>query len=380
MMEGAAGHNERPERSWEQAGISANMESVQGTGPAPGNGEITCPGGEAITDSPSTEYAEPLSITETGSSGELVRGPHITILDSQGNAVSEERYQEYMELRRKTMPGQVGLKFLEKRTIDTARRRLTIVAKEIGVDISDRYPHTWRNRYDTYHPYDSGEAMQEDYPGIPPETAAFAGPVAGVVFQRPKEEGGKLTTVSTIYHETVHDLSRSTAVDLDEGTKYPDGTFDGRTGYQYRIMENGLSVPQGEGLNEFATDVGALNIAGSRYNLGYEINHAVFSGAVDEVAHRQGMNHDDIEKTLIRGMLVEDNGTLEVLEDTFGVEGVARIMQARTNQTPEQAIQLSRDLGLGDTADRLAKYDAQARKDYSLLRLMSWRGSASGAQ
>jgi hypothetical protein len=372
-------HGEGPAIPWVNP-----VEHVKGTGPVGANSEITVPvSGEPYEQvpRPSTEgVAEVAPVSESGGKPELQHARHVTITDAHGNPVSDAEFRERMEGRNKLYPQETRLELREKIAIDVARDQFEQLAEASGVDITDRLPADRRHAFDSYHPYDTVEAMREDHPDASSSVTGFAMAGKGVVFGRMLEtENVDVDVPNLITHETVHDLSRHVMADLDPNkVDYSDGTEGNRTGYAFTVKENGLFVPRGVGLNEAVTDMAGTKIregSPGGYRVGYVPHHAAMSAVIGESIRRQQMDPKEMEHMLIRGMLVEDNTALNVIEESFGAQGLARVMQTTGDETTGDMIRLTRDLGLRDAAERLERFGADPHKDGRVLNIFDWLSS-----
>ena len=89
---------------------------------------------------------------------------------------------------------------------------------------------------------------------------------------------------------------------------------------------------------------------------GYVASDAACSAIAAEAVRRARMDPHDMEDALIKGILVNDNTALEIIEETMGPAGLQAFLELGGGETPAQAADKLHELGLHSSADHIEQY------------------------
>lgn len=246
-----------------------------------------------------------------------------------------ERLSQGVELRRTIqLPGENPVTDQEWKEIERGHAGIVAVGDELGVDVRDRLP-----KREHYHFFDDKQVFTTYFNGLvdtPQEDPqGMQGYGTGVLLLR---QPNQLIQTSFTVHEGLHDVS---AVVVQPDAKEDIDWNDLGPPYAYR----GKLL-----LAETVTDMATNRVmhhndyAGAALAYGYP--NYMLTNMVHETADKHGLEPQDIEDMLIRGLLTGDQAGFDALKNALGKERVERFMQMEQTTIPRQAIKAAKSLGL----------------------------------
>ncbi len=304
--------------------------------------------------------------------GPLLRPPQFTLLDAEGNPLSEESAETYLLKRRIPYPKQERLTEQERGLIDVVRNRIGELAAQAHVDISDRPGPADEDVYKIHHVFNTRAERAwnlEVYNGITGSVGRHALHATGLGIVLDREAH----IPSTIAHETTHDLARQMVVVTDlRRARLPNGMVVAESGLARQVVKDGKIVSRGGGMNEFVTDaVGSDATPEQSFMYSHAYNSAIMSDTIQTTMRRQHMDPEEMRRVMTRALFGYDSELNSMLKDSFGVRGFAKLRTVEPRITPEAAVNLGQDLGLTRAVDGIRAYEKT--KDGAHLGLARWR-------